>query len=78
MNEQHSIYASIGYKLAEHRKHNELSQGQFADILQIPRRTYGNYELGIRKIPLDILLKIADYYKLPVSHFVSGNVSEAV
>lgn len=44
------------------REDNDLLQKQVANAIGIPERTYGNYELGIRKIPLDILISLSVFY----------------
>ncbi|MCL2593065.1 MAG: helix-turn-helix transcriptional regulator [Defluviitaleaceae bacterium] len=78
MNKRIDMYKSVGYRLAECRKNNGLSQSKLSDILKIPQRTYAGYELGDRRIPLDMLLEIANYYKLSVAYFVENSISEAV
>lgn len=44
------------------REDHDLKQKELAKILGISQRTYSHYENGTRKIPLDILVALADYY----------------
>ena len=52
------------------REDADLTQQQMADILFINRRTYSSYELGIRGIPTEILIKIADYFDTSIDYLV--------
>ncbi|MEY8414492.1 helix-turn-helix transcriptional regulator [Lachnospiraceae bacterium 62-26] len=44
------------------REDHDLSQKELAKILNISQRTYSHYENGTRKIPLDVLVELADFY----------------
>lgn len=37
-----------------------------ADILDIPLRTYQNYEAGVREPHLDLLISIAELFNVPI------------
>lgn len=50
--------------LKELRKESGKTQKQVAKELNITDRAYGNYETGIREPSIDILIDIADYYKI--------------
>lgn len=52
------------------REDNDLTQQQLADELNISQRTYSHYELGSRKMPLEILIKLADYYNCSVDYLL--------
>jgi len=78
VNEQSNIYVRVGSRLAECRKSKGLSQNQLADIIEIQQRTYAHYELGTRKIQLDLLQKIANYFKIPVSYFIEDGLYSKV
>lgn len=53
------------------REDNDLSQESLAEILNIPQRTYSNYETGARTIPFDILIMIADYYDVSIDYLLN-------
>ena len=40
-----------------------MSQIEVANFLKIPRSTYGHYETGNSKIPIDIFIQLCDLYK---------------
>lgn len=57
-------------RLKDLREDNDYNQKQVADKLNIPERTYGNYEMGIRQIPLNILMDIAKLYNTSVDYIL--------
>lgn len=52
------------------REDNDLSQATIAEILHISQRTYSHYELGDRNIPLNIIVKIAEYYNCSIDYLL--------
>lgn len=52
------------------REDHDLKQKDLAKILNISQRTYSHYENGTRKIPLDILITLADYYGCSVDYLL--------
>lgn len=52
------------------REDNDLTQEVLAKKLNISQRTYSHYESGSRKIPLDILVALADFYKCSVDYLL--------
>ena len=46
------------------RKENGLTQKQVADHLQIDRSTYAYYESGRARINIDVVVKLAHFYKV--------------
>ncbi len=53
------------------RKQNRLSQQQLADALGISRSTYCSYEIGRRTPDIEMLLNLAEFYKLSLDKMVS-------
>ena len=51
------------------RVDHDLTQ-QVADILGCKREVYRRYEKGARTIPVDFLIKLADYYGVSVDHIL--------
>jgi len=41
-----------------------------AQLLKIHQTTYSDYELGNLNIPIDILIKLADFYKTSIDFLV--------
>lgn len=40
----------------------DLSQREVANALSCTQQAYSNYELGLRDIPTDLLIKMADFF----------------
>ncbi|MBE6007427.1 MAG: helix-turn-helix transcriptional regulator [Sarcina sp.] len=53
------------------RKEQNLSQQEVAGILNIPQRTYSDYETGRVRIPVDRLILLARHYDCSVD-FITG------
>ncbi len=53
----------INELIRDFREDNDLSQFDVAKHLNIPRSTYGRYETGTSKLPLDIFLQLSELYK---------------
>lgn len=52
------------------REDLDLKQKDLADVLGISQRAYSHYENGTRKIPLDILVALADYYECSTDYLL--------
>ena len=52
------------------REDQDLTQTELAKELHISQRAYSHYESGTRKIPLDILLCLAEYYDCSVDYLL--------
>lgn len=52
------------------REDHDLKQEDLAKILHISQRTYSHYENGTRKLPLDVLIALADYYDCSVDYLL--------
>lgn len=50
--------------LKELRKERGITQTEVAKALKITQKTYSNYENGTRKPDIEMLLDIANYYKV--------------
>ena len=57
-------------RIKDVREDSDISQKQLADVLGISQRAYSHYENGTRKIPLDILLSLADYYNCSTDYLL--------
>lgn len=49
---------------------NDLYQKEVASILKITRQQYGLYESGKRDIPIDLLIKLADFYHVSTNYIL--------
>lgn len=50
--------------IRDFREDNDLSQIEVANFLKIPRSTYGHYETGNSKIPIEIILQLSKLYNI--------------
>ncbi len=57
-------------RLRDLREDRDLTQQKVADILQISRSAYSNYENDIRGIPVEILSQLADFYETSVDYLI--------
>lgn len=57
-------------RLKELREDRDLTQSKVAKILNISQRAYSHYETGNRTIPLELLVKLADYYDTSVDYIL--------
>ena len=57
-------------RLRDLREDNDYTQADIAKILNITRPQYNLYELGDRKIPIDKLQALADYYNVSVDYIL--------
>ena len=53
--------------LAELRKAKGLSQKEMAEMLELPRSTYCEYETGNKTIPADVAEKISKILNEPIA-----------
>ena len=49
-------------RIEDLRIDHDLTQNDIAKILSCPREVYRRYEKGSRQIPVDYLIKLANYY----------------
>ncbi len=52
------------------REQKKFTQKQIAEMLALPLTTYNNYELGIRDIPYEVLIKLADMYQVSTDYLL--------
>ncbi len=48
------------------RIQNNLTQKEIAKVIDVSERTYSRYETGDREPRIETLIKLADFYKIPV------------
>ena len=60
----------LSKRLKECRKEHGYTQGQVAIYCDITEKAYQNYELMTRQPKIEILIKIADLYKVSIDYLV--------
>lgn len=64
-------------RLEDMRIDRDLSQSDVARILGCQREVYRRYEKGTRTIPVDFLIKLADYYNVSIDYLVGRTKNKA-
>ena len=49
---------------------SDLTQEQVAEMLGVKQTTYSKYELGKILVPIDILIRLADFYQVSLDYLV--------
>ena len=57
-------------RIKDLREDNDLKQIEIAEYLHISQRAYSHYESGSRKIPLELLVELANYYNCSVDYLL--------
>ena len=57
-------------RLKELREHNNLTQRDIANILNLKQQQYQRYEKDINKIGLKYLIQLAEYYKTSTDYIL--------
>lgn len=57
-------------RLRDLREDQDMKQSEIADLLGIQQTVYSRYERGFQNIPLEHLLKLADYYNVSVDYIL--------
>ncbi|MBQ9133638.1 MAG: helix-turn-helix transcriptional regulator [Clostridia bacterium] len=55
-------------RLRDLREDHDLKQKEVADYLGIQQTVYSRYERGYQNIPLEHLVKLADYYRVSLDY----------
>ena len=50
--------------IRDFREDNDLSQTEVAKYLKVPRSTYGHYETGNSKIPIETIIQLSKLYNI--------------
>lgn len=58
------------------REDNDKKQQELADYLNIKQTTYSKYELGKINIPIEVFIKLADYYDVSIDYLVGRSTKK--
>ena len=70
------FWSKLSYTLRSYREASELTQKDIAAKIGVSESAYRSYELGDRKIPIDLLVKLANVYIVSVDVLI-GNSDQA-
>lgn len=57
-------------RIQDLRIDHDLTIKELSSILGLHRDVYARYEKGLRDFPIDILIKLADYYNCSIDYLV--------
>ena len=57
-------------RLKDLREDHDLSQAQVAEMLGMKQPQYSRYERGLRDIPTDVLIRLAQFYKTSTDYIL--------
>ena len=57
-------------RIQDLRTDADLSQRELSEILHISQRSYSQYETGSRNIPVELLIRLANYYEISLDYLV--------
>lgn len=57
-------------RLRDMREDSDLTQQALADYLHIRQNTYSQYENAQRQLPVDVLIKLAAYYRTSTDYLL--------
>ena len=57
-------------RLRDLREDHDLTQVDVAAMLDIQQTVYSRYERGVQNLPLDYLIKLADFYKVSTDYIL--------
>lgn len=55
------------------REDNDIKQKTIAEYLGVSQQTYSNYENGHREIPIWVVTKLAQYYKVSTDYLLGAD-----
>ena len=60
----------MNLRIKDIREDNDLTQKQISSMFFCDQSLYSKYERGEREIPLSLIIKLADFYKVSVDYLV--------
>ena len=68
-------YTEFGKRLKALRKTRKMTQEELADEMGISKTSVVNYEGGTRKVPLELIIKFAEYFNVSMDELMGINVT---
>lgn len=76
MQNEKEIYEEFGKKLKKLREESSLTQNEIAAELKISRSALTQYEKGVRKVPLSIIMKFSELFQVSVDELLDINIDK--
>lgn len=58
-------------RLKDIREDRDIKQKDLAEFLHIRQNTYSQYENGQRQLPIDILIRLSNYYNVSTDYILN-------
>lgn len=71
------IYKDFGERLSEIRKKSGMTQADIAAKLGTVQSTYSGYELGTRKITLELIISLSKILNVPPDYLIMGDKKQS-
>ncbi|MBQ2839792.1 MAG: helix-turn-helix transcriptional regulator [Oscillospiraceae bacterium] len=65
-----TVKAVCYMRLKDLREDRDIKQKDIAEYLHIKQNTYSQYENGQRQLPVDILIKLSEYYNVSTDYIL--------
>ena len=62
-------------RLKDLREDSDLIQEDLAKVLDCSQTTYSRYETGRTSVPIDVLIKLADFYQVSID-YITGRTND--
>ena len=55
-------------RIRDMREDRDITQAQMAEFLKIHQTTYSDYEIGNLNVPIDVFIKLANFYNTSIDY----------
>lgn len=55
-------------RISELREDHDYKQKEIADVINVAQTTYSDYERGIVRIPVEYLIRLAQFYNVDMNY----------
>lgn len=63
-------------KIRDLREDHDITQKEISKYLNITQQQYSLYETGVREIPIELLIKLADYYNVSIDYILNRTINK--
>lgn len=63
-------------KIRDLREDHDITQKEMSKYLNIMQQQYSLYETGVREIPIELLIKLADYYNVSIDYILNRTINK--
>lgn len=70
------VYEDFGRKIKELREGLKMTQTELAKEIGISRTNLAQYESGVRKVPLNIILTFSNYFNVSVDELIGVHITD--